>query len=224
MSGRLARIRHQLSSRGRRGDARGPSARSGINLLPWRELRRVRGIRVMAAALTGALLAAALLLWTATWSLEQRIGAQERRNHLLERENAVLDERIGEARRLQARREQLLERMAVVRSLGNSRLETVRVFDALADTLVEGVHYGRVERHGATFTVQGFAASNRLVSALMRNLENSAQFTTAQLKHLREDPQGAAYGPEASTFVMTFLLVQPAAPAAGVPPTAGKEG
>ena len=62
--------------------------------------------------------------------------------------------------------------------------------------------------------VEGRAASNRLVSALMRNLESSAQFASAHLKRLREDPHGEAYGPEASTFEMTFLQVLPVSPGA----------
>lgn len=199
--------------------------RSRINLLPWRELERRRRARAMAGALAGTLLVAVLLVLTAGRFLEERIRAQEQRNRMLEKENAALEARIEEARHRRTRLERLEERIAVIHRLRDSRAATVRVFDALAGTMVEGIHYRRVERRGAMLTVRGFAASNRLVAELMRNLENSAQFTSAHLKRLREDPHGAAYGPEASTFEMTFLQAEPgAAGQEGVTGAAGKEG
>ena len=185
------------------------SARSAINLLPWRDLERARGSRAMVGALAAAILAGVFVMAAAGWSLEQRIEAQERRNRLLEQETAVLGRRVEEARSWRAQHEQLLARMKVIRRLRNSRPDTVRVFDALVNTQVQGVHYARVERRGQLMEVEGRAASNRLVSALMRNLESSAQFASAHLKRLREDPHGHAYGPEASTFEMTFLQVLP---------------
>ncbi len=223
----LARIRHRLSARVNRrpqqesGDGCGPgaSARSSINLLPWREQERSRSNRLLAGGLAGALLAALLLVWAASWSVERRTGAQEQRNRLLEAENTALESRIEDARARKARHERALTRMAVVRHLRDSGSNTVRVFDALADTMVEGVHYSRIERRGDLLTAQGFAASNRLVSPLMRNIESSAQFTAAHLERLREEPHGSTYGPEASTFVMTFLQAGPV-----LPPGAGGEG
>ncbi|MCY4564726.1 MAG: PilN domain-containing protein, partial [Gammaproteobacteria bacterium] len=104
------------------------------------------------------------------------------------------------------------QRMDVVERRRNSRPGTVRVFDALVNTLVEGAHYGRIERRGQLLEVEGFAASNRLVSALMRNLESSSHFTSAQLKRLYEDLRGDAYGPQGSSFEMTLLQVMPVAP------------
>ena len=174
-----------------------------INLLPWREFERARRARAMAGAMAGAVLAGVLLVVASGWYFEGRIEAQERSNRLLEREAAVLERRIGEARAWQARKRELLERMDTIARLDNSRPGTARVFDALAGTLVDGIHYRRVERRGQSMEVEGFAASNGLVSELMRNLERSPQFTSARLRRLRKDPAGDAYGPQGSVFEMT---------------------
>ena len=173
----------------------------------------------MAGALAGAVLAGTLLMVAAGWHYERRLEAQEHRNLLLATETAALESRIEEARGWLARREELLRRMEVVGRLRNSRLETARVFDALANTLVEGIHYGRLERRGQTMEVEGFAASNRLVSTLLRNLESTPRFTSARLKRLGEDPRADAYGPNGSVFEMTFLQAARLAP-----DTVGGEG
>ena len=166
----------------------------------------------MISALAGAVLAGVLVVTAAGWYLQRCVELQERRNRLLEREIAALESRVEEAQAWRARHEELLRRVGVVDRLRNSRTGTVRVFDALVNTLVEGAHYGRIERRGQLLEVEGFAASNRLVSALMRNLEGSSQFTAAQLKRLYEGPRGGAYGPHGSTFEMSLLQVLPVAP------------
>ena len=102
----------------------------------------------MVGALAGTLFSGVLLVTATAWVFEERIGVQERRNRLLERETRVHESRVEQARAWQDRYERLLERMAVVHRLKNSRPDTVRVFDALVYTLVDGVHYARVERRG----------------------------------------------------------------------------
>ena len=187
------------------------TAGSTINLLPWRDLERARRTRAMVGAMVGAVLAGVLVVTAAGWHLQRCMEVQERRNGLLERETAALESRVAQMQDWRTRQEELLQRMDVVDRLRNSRPGTVRVFDALVNTLVEGAHYGRIERRGELLEVEGFAASNRLVSALMRNLESSSQFTSAQLKRLYEDPRGDAYGPQGSSFEMTLLQVLPVA-------------
>ena len=187
------------------------TAGSTINLLPWRDLERARRTRATVGAMAGAVLAGVLVVTAAGWQLQRCMEVQERRNGLLERETAALESRIAEVRDWRTRQEELLRRMDVVDRLRNSRPVTVRVLDALVNTLVEGAHYGRIERRGQLLEVEGFAASSRLVSALMRNLESSPQFTSAQLKRLYEDPRDDAYGPQGSSFEMTLLQVLPVA-------------
>ena len=190
------------------------TARPAINLLPWREVERARRFRATVGALAGALLAGVLLVWAVGWSLERQAEAQERRNRTVEGDIALIDSRIEQARVWRARRQELLQRMDVVRRLHNGRPGTVRVLDELSSALVDGTHYGRVERRGQVLQVEGFAASNHLVPALLRSLENSPQFQSAQLERLRDDSQGEAYGPRGSTFAMTLRQPLPAAPKA----------
>ena len=185
------------------------SARYQINLLPWRELERVRRNRTLFGTLTGVFAVGVMTVSLVDWSLDRRIEAQQQRNRLLEQETASLERRILAVRGLRERRDQLLARVAVIHQLQNERVVTVRVFDELANTLVGGMHYRLVEMRGGSLAVRGVAESNARISALMRNLDGSAWFASPNLKHVREDPGNRDYGAGASTFEMSFMQVHP---------------
>ena len=184
-------------------------AKSAINLLPWREIERRRSNRVWLAALGGVLAAGIVLVFTAARSLDSSIESQERRNRLLEGESALLDKRIAEARSLRGHRKRLLERLAAIRRLQNRRQATVRVFEELANTLPDGMHYQRLEMQGRLLKVRGVADSSQRISLLMRNLERSARFSAGNLERIREDRENGEYGAQAGTFEMTFVLQHP---------------
>ena len=185
------------------------SAQYRINLLPWRELQRVRGNRMVFGTLAGVFAAGVMLVFTASWSLDRHIEAQQQRNRLLEQETALLEGRIAEVRGFREQRDQLLARVAVIQQLQNDRLVTVRVFDELVNTLAGGMHYLLVEMRARSLSAKGVAESNERISALMRNLDGSAWFAAPNLKRVREDPGNRDYGAGASTFEMSFMQVHP---------------
>ena len=185
-----------------------------INLLPWREWRRERRNRAFLAGLGSALAAAATLIAAAGWHLDGRVATQQERNRFLERGVAELDRQINEIASLRRQREHLLARMGVIRSLQGSRPAAPRIFDELASTLAEGLHYQRLELREGAFSVAGLAASNDRISALMRNLDASPWFAAPNLKRIEEAPDRPDYGPGASSFDMRFLQARPGGPEA----------
>jgi len=188
-------------------------ARSTINLLPWREVERARRARVAIGVLSGAAFTGILTVMGGGLLLEQSIEVQEHRNRFIEREISALERRVDAAEAWRAERHALRQRVEFMAQLRDSRRETVRVFDALVETLVEGVHYSRIERRGQWLDTRGFAESPRLVSALMRKLDGSPVFASAEFKRLRdvapEAGSGSLAGAQGSTFEMKFLQVPP---------------
>lgn len=180
-----------------------------INLLPWREWERERKRKEFLGNLAGVLVAAVALVLLFGWYLDGRIENQEDRNAYLEREIAVLDEKIAEIQALQKKREELLARMRVIQELQGNRPVIVRVFDELVRTLAKGVHFRELKMQGTTLTVAGVAESNNRISSLMRNLDNSDWFASPNLKTIKEDPENSNYGSQASTFNLTFVQTNP---------------
>ena len=66
-----------------------------------------------------------------------------------------------------------------------------------------------LKKQGTTLTVGGVAESNNRISSLMRNLDKSDWFASPNLKTIKEDPQNVNYGPQASTFNLTFVQTNP---------------
>ncbi len=180
-----------------------------INLLPWREWERERKRKEFLGNLAGVLVAAVAIVLLFGWYLDGRIENQEDRNAFLEREIAVLDEKISEIQALQKKREELLARMRVIQELQGNRPVIVRVFDELVRTLAKGVHFRELKMQGTTLSVAGVAESNNRISSLMRNLDNSDWFASPNLKTIKEDPENSDYGSQASTFNLTFVQTNP---------------
>lgn len=186
-----------------------------INLLPWREWERERKKKEFLGNLAGVLALGVTLVFAFGWVLNGRIDDQQARNRMLEAEIVVLDERIAEIQSLQKTRDELLARMRVIQQLQGNRPVIVRVFDEMVRTLSTGVHFKKLRLDNTSLAVEGVAESNNRISALMRNLENSEWFARPNLRSIKEDPRNPNYGPQASTFNLTFVQVNPNAPEAG---------
>lgn len=177
---------------------------NSINLLPWREWRRERARRTffVCIGLSGSAAMAAVL--ALGWQLDRESVRMEWRNDYLREQISGLDRRIADSEKLTERTEQVLSRLAAARGLQGNRQTMVRIFDALARTVADGVHYTSLSMTDDLFAASGSAASNDRVSSLMRNLEDSPWFAEPSLKSISESRDSPHYGGRASEFELTF--------------------
>ncbi|HTN30831.1 MAG TPA: PilN domain-containing protein [Pseudomonas sp.] len=180
-----------------------------INLLPWREKLREERRQRFLATLGGVLLAAAGLVFLSDQYLSRTIEQQSARNDFLRKEIAVLDARINEISELRARRQQLLERMKIIQDLQGNRPIIVRVFDQLARTLPDGVHFSELNMAGKSIAIRGAAESNSKVSSLMRNLDGSDWLAAPNLTEVKAVTAGAVE--QANVFQLAVQQVVPEA-------------
>ncbi len=178
-----------------------------INLLPWREKLREERRKRFLATLGGVLVAAAGLLFLSDQYLSLSIEQQSARNDYLRKEIAVLDARIKEISELRTRRQQLLERMKIIQDLQGNRPIIVRVFDQMARTLPEGVHFSELSMTGKSIAIRGAAESNSKVSSLMRNLDGSDWLAAPNLTEVKAVTAGAVE--QANVFQLTVQQVVP---------------
>lgn len=144
-----------------------------INLLPWREKQRLRRRNQFFAGLAGGVAAAGLVIAVASGIMSGIIASQASRNDLLKAEIAQLDRKIAEILELEASKDRLLARMAIIEQLQRSRPEIVHVFDELVQTLPDGVYLTSIKQSGKRLEIRGNAESNTRVSAFMRNIDRS---------------------------------------------------
>ena len=180
-----------------------------INLLPWREWERERKKKEFLGNLAGVLVLGAVLVFAGGWVLDNNIDHQNARNNYMQGKITELDKKITEIAQLEQQKKDLEERMALIQELQGNRPVIVRVFDELVRTLSKGVHYKNLELAAGNLKVTGTAESNQRISSLMRNLDESEWFQSPNLRSIKEDPDNSDYGPQASTFDLTFVQHNP---------------
>jgi type IV pilus assembly protein PilN len=139
--------------------------------------------------------------------LNGKIDHQNARNEFLQKEITLLETRIKEIEQLQARRTQLLDRMKIIQDLQGNRPIIVRVFDELARTLPDGVHFGSLGMKGSTINVKGSAESNSRVSNLMRQMDGSDWLTSPNLTAVRAVTAGGL--DQANVFELSVKQTEP---------------
>jgi len=145
-----------------------------INLLPWRaELRQKRKKEFM-VALAGSLIVAVGVIYLSKLTVQGWTSAQQGRNEVLRTEIAALEKQIQEISNLETQRDRLRARLQVITQLQRSRPEVVHLFDELVNAIPEGVYLTGVTQQGTRIEIKGNAQSSTRVSALMRNIDDSA--------------------------------------------------
>jgi type IV pilus assembly protein PilN len=156
-----------------------------INLLPHRELARAARRRQFSILLGIAVAAAVVTVVLGHSLIATRQSAQDARNAFLETEIAKLDEQIGEIKKIREQTQALLERKQVVETLQSNRTEVVHLFDQMIRLLPDGLYLKSFKQVGNTITITGYTQSSARVSTLMRNMNDSPWFESANLVEIK---------------------------------------
>ena len=189
------------------------------NLLPWREQRREQQRKEFLAVLGGVAAAGVLVALIGHLLINGQIDYQNERNPYLKTHIAALDKQVAEIKELQARRNQLIDRMKVIQDLQGTRPLIVRIFDEIVRTLPDGVHFRGMDRVGEQITIKGTAESNNRGSSLMRRRDASEWFKESNLKGVKANP---AFGEQANDFDLTVLVSMPSVTEEGAQGEAGE--
>jgi len=153
-----------------------------INLLPWREELRKERQREFISILAGSLVLTGLIMAYVHMHIAGMIEDQQSRNDFLKSQIQQVEAKIKEIKDLQKNKEQLIARMRVIERLQRNRPEIVHLFDELVKLTPDGLYLTGVTQQGSSLNISGEAQSNARVSALMRNLDQSAWFEQPELE------------------------------------------
>ena len=144
-----------------------------INLLPWREEQRKERQKNFLISAAGAVLAGMVTIMLVFWTYDRFINYQNMRNSILDKEIALLDEKIDKIKGLEREKERLIARMEIIERLQTSRPEVVHLFDEMVHTLPDGVYLTSIKQVARRLEIKGVAESTTRVSAYMRNIDVS---------------------------------------------------
>ena len=179
---------------------------ASINLLPWREERRVALKKEFLTVLGAVALFAVILIVLANRIVNGAIEHQQGRNQYLQNNINELNAQVKEIAEIEKKRAELIDRMKVIQDLQGTRPLIVRVFDELVRTLPDGVFYRTMVRTDNKIELAGVAESNTRVSSLMRQLEASEWFESPNLTAVEAAPD---FGEQASSFKLTVRISAP---------------
>jgi type IV pilus assembly protein PilN len=145
-----------------------------INLLPWREARRVNRQRQLIGMLVAAALFGAGIVFLVYTEIAQRIEYQQERNNYLRGEIARLKKAAEEMQELQKTKTRLVERLNVIQKLQSVRPGMVRMLDELVRLVPQDIYLTGFKTANNQVTLNGIARSDDIISKFMRDLKSAA--------------------------------------------------
>jgi type IV pilus assembly protein PilN len=145
-----------------------------INLLPWREARRVQRQRQLIGMLVAAALFGAGIVFLVYAEIAHRIEYQQERNDYLRGEIARLKKAAEEMQELQKTKSRLVERLNVIQKLQTVRPGMVRMLDELVRLVPQDIYVTGFKTANNQVTLNGIARSDDIISQFMRDLKNAA--------------------------------------------------
>ena len=159
-----------------------------INLLPWRESRRVEKNKEFGVAMGICLAIAAGVGFAGFKQAEDKANFQSQRNERLNTEIALLAEELEAIRQLEDTKTDLLARMDVIRQLQGQRPHIVHTFHEIAARMPDGIYLTSMKQSGDdVLELRGRAESNARVSTLMRRMDSSDYFTQPVLESISSE-------------------------------------
>ena len=196
-----------------------------INLLPWREERREQKKKEFITIGTGVALLGVILSGLVWMFYNNQLSDQNDANQMITVENQQLDQQLKDLEGLQARRDEILERMKLIQDLQGVRPVIVHVFDEITKLTPSNVYLTEFSRDADRFTLIGKAQDPNAVSDLLRALGSSPWFRNAFMNsfiaaEVKPQTQGGV-APRAEdqygTFVVTVDLGDVRAILAAIP-------
>jgi type IV pilus assembly protein PilN len=147
-----------------------------INLLPWREARRVQRQRELIGMLVAAALFGAGIVFLVSTEITHRIEYQQERNGYLRGEIARLKKAAEEMQELQKTRTRLVDRLNVIQKLQTVRPGMVRMLDELVRLVPQDIYLTGFKIANNQVTLNGIARSDNVISEFMRDLKSANLF------------------------------------------------
>lgn len=172
-----------------------------INLLPWRENLRQTQRKNYVISLVAVAVAVFAIFWIVGQIVDQQIRNQNSRNNYLKQQVDVLDRQIAQIKEINAAKNAISLRMALIEQLQVSKNLTPIIFDELVKLVPAGVSFESMTRSGNQIKIIGMSESNNRLSSFMRAVEESEVFVNPILSSITADRSGIN---AVSDFELTF--------------------
>ncbi|MCE5359475.1 PilN domain-containing protein [Candidatus Igneacidithiobacillus taiwanensis] len=147
-----------------------------INLLPYRDAKRIQNQRLFLGGLLLFLIVVGIAYYGLYQIFANRVSEEQAKVAYLQSVSQELDAKIASVADLRKKRDALLAREKTITALQEQRDLTVRIFNSLAAITPNGVFLSSLQQTGNSISLSGYAQGNDQVAEFMRKIEQSTIF------------------------------------------------
>lgn len=142
-----------------------------INLLPWREKKRLELRRQFFIKLVACFFISAMIILLAYQYQHGKLNDQIERNNILLSEISILDKALDEFSKKKLARDTLQRRLELVNALQKQRNNNTILFNLLPELMPDGLMLDSVSMQAGKVQIEGRSYSNAQVANLLDRLE-----------------------------------------------------
>jgi type IV pilus assembly protein PilN len=144
-----------------------------LNLLPWREEKRIQHKRRFIGLLGAAVCIAVIGHLLAAEFIGYQKDQQQARNDLLQLEIDTLDSKLSFLPELEQQRKALNSQLRIIEDIQSERNRVTHLFSMLPALVPQGVYLDNVFLKGGKVLLNGVSDSNGRLASLISNAEDS---------------------------------------------------
>ncbi|MEH6534495.1 MAG: PilN domain-containing protein [Photobacterium frigidiphilum] len=179
-----------------------------LNLLPWREEKRIQHKRRFMGLLGAAVFVAAAGHWLTAEFIEYQKELQQVRNAQLQLEVDTLDRQLSFLPELEQQREALNSRLRIIEDIQSERNRVTHLFSMLPALVPQGVYLDNISLKEGNVLLNGVGDSNGRLASLLSNAERSEWLKDVAM-HSIEATKGVNLE-DLTSFKASFSMKTPA--------------
>jgi type IV pilus assembly protein PilN len=154
-----------------------------INLLPYREKEKKENISRQISITVGSFLAVILLLIAIQFNLSSNISSLETQVKEEENTNKELNKKIGDIEKFKKNKNELEQKLGVIKTLEENRIAPVKTLDDLAALVPQkNIWLVKLTQKDQQLTIEGVGRDNIAVADFMKIVETFDAIKSIDLK------------------------------------------
>jgi type IV pilus assembly protein PilN len=154
-----------------------------INLLPYREKEKKENVSRQISITVGSFLAVILLLIAIQFNLSSNISSLETQVKEEENTNKELNKKIGDIEKFKKNKNELEQKLAVIKTLEENRIAPVKTLDDLAALVPQkNIWLVKLTQKDQQLTIEGVGRDNIAVADFMKIVETFDAIKSIDLK------------------------------------------
>jgi type IV pilus assembly protein PilN len=174
-----------------------------INLLPYREKEKKANLQSRIVFLTGSLVLFLVVLGGVHFYFSMGIGELEKSIQEENKKLVVLNKKVGDIDTRKKDKQEVEQKLTVIKSLESDRLFPVRMLDELTLLVpARDIWLEKINQTGNELRIEGMARNNDVVARFMKGLEKASFIQTVDLMGTKEKEVS---GNKLQQFILTCI-------------------